>query len=53
MEWRYCYVCGKIVDEHETNCYWCDAPKEEDLDKNKLESLGGFCKNQLMLKFGE
>lgn len=47
MEWQYCDVCGKVVDEYEQKCYWCGSPKKEIVEK---EQCG---KNQLMLIFEE
>ena len=52
MEWQFCNICNKVVDEYEDKCYWCGSPKEKD-DIHQLNKSFGNCKKQLNLNFEE
>lgn len=48
MEWQFCEVCGKVVDEYESKCYWCGTPKQD----SKVIAKE-YSEKQLELKFGD
>jgi hypothetical protein len=50
MEWQFCNVCNKVVDEYEDKCYWCGTPKAE---IEAREENSKYDKSQLKLNFGD
>jgi hypothetical protein len=35
VEYIFCKKCGKVIDEFESKCYWCDKKKEQPKEESK------------------
>jgi hypothetical protein len=35
VQYVYCKKCNKVIDEYETECFWCKKKEKEEKEKNE------------------